>query len=167
MKPELLAVALQGSFSSYFKDKPDPRAEELRRPGRGRQQGQEGRRQRQEDAAARRRIQLPPEPVIAASPDSTRLVVVGSSEFINDTVLGISRSLGQERYLNNLEFLHNLVDWSVEDAGSADHSFPGHQCPAAGTDEPRAAGLLGMAQLRYRPCLPAADQRLRRLAPAA
>ncbi|MEJ2689281.1 MAG: Gldg family protein [Deltaproteobacteria bacterium] len=113
MKPELLAVALQGSFSSYFKDKPDPRAVALRR------QKEEGKDQKTdgkvEESPSAKEKKLPPEPVITESPDSTRLVVVGSSEFINDTVLGISRSLGQERYLNNLEFLHNIVDWSVED----------------------------------------------------
>jgi ABC-2 type transport system permease protein len=42
-------------------------------------------------------------------------VVVGSSEFINDAVLDLSRSLAPERYLNNLQFMQNAVDWSVED----------------------------------------------------
>ena len=67
----------------------------------------------EEDKTAKE--ELPPEPIITESPDSARLVVIGSSEFINDTVIGISRSLGQDRFLNSLEFLHNAVDWAVED----------------------------------------------------
>jgi ABC-2 type transport system permease protein len=31
-------------------------------------------------------------------------------------VLDLSRSLAPERYLNNLQFMQNAVDWSVEDA---------------------------------------------------
>jgi ABC-2 type transport system permease protein len=45
------------------------------------------------------------------------LVVVGSSEFISDTVITIAQSMGQDRILNSLEFLQNLIDWSVEDEG--------------------------------------------------
>jgi ABC-2 type transport system permease protein len=52
---------------------------------------------------------------IESSPESARLVVVGSAEFLDDVVLDISRSLSQDRYLNNLQFLQNAVDWSVED----------------------------------------------------
>lgn len=116
MKPELLAVALQGSFSSYFKGKPDPRAVKLRQQEEAAKKASKTKKADKKTSAASKEKQLPPEPVITQSPASTRLVVIGSSEFINDTVLGISRSLGRDRYLNNLEFLHNIVDWSVEDA---------------------------------------------------
>jgi len=105
MESHTLAVALKGSFSSYFMGRPDPRAEDEQQtqtPA----AGQEGNKK----ASA-----PPPEPIIDQSPDSSRLVVVGSSDFIHDTVLGISRSLGGDRFLNNLGFLQNLVDWSVAD----------------------------------------------------
>jgi ABC-2 type transport system permease protein len=105
MEPRTLAVTLKGSFSSYFKDRPDPRAEEKQQQAKAPENGQDV---EQKDSA-------PPEPVITESPESSRLVIVGSSDFIHDTVLGISRSLGGERFLNNLEFLQNLVDWSVAD----------------------------------------------------
>jgi ABC-2 type transport system permease protein len=42
-------------------------------------------------------------------------VVVGSSEFLDDVVLDISRNVSQDRYLYNLQFLENAVDWAVED----------------------------------------------------
>lgn len=61
-----------------------------------------------EDAAARRSM-------IDASPDDTRLVVFGSGEFLNDTIMRISSSLHGERSLNSLQALQNAVDWAVED----------------------------------------------------
>ena len=53
--------------------------------------------------------------MIKESPGSSRLVVLGSSEFVSDTVISIAQSMGQDRFLNSLEFLQNIIDWSVED----------------------------------------------------
>jgi ABC-2 type transport system permease protein len=41
--------------------------------------------------------------------------VVGSSEFLNDTVFDISSSFSRDMYLNNLQFVQNVVDWATED----------------------------------------------------
>jgi ABC-2 type transport system permease protein len=101
-----LAVSVRGSFTSYFENKPSPfeeGAEPTMPPAPG--PGQEP-------------AQMPTQPVmgtIVSSPESARLLVIGSSEFLNDAVLGLSQSLSPERYLNNLTFLLNAVDWSVED----------------------------------------------------
>jgi ABC-2 type transport system permease protein len=102
-----LAVSVRGSFESYFKDRPSPfaeSAETLVPPAPG--PGQE---------APDLPEQQPVLGTIESSPESARLVVVGSSEFLNDVVLSLSQSLSPERYLNNLVFLMNTVDWSVED----------------------------------------------------
>jgi ABC-2 type transport system permease protein len=101
-----LAVSVRGSFDSYFKGRASPfeegaEAEVPPAPGPG-----------------QTAPETPEQPVlgtIESSPESARLVVVGSSEFLNDAVLGLSQSLSPERYLNNLSFLLNAVDWSVED----------------------------------------------------
>jgi ABC-2 type transport system permease protein len=53
--------------------------------------------------------------LIESSPDTARLVVVGSAEFLDDLVLQLSSRLTQDRYLDNLQFAQNAVDWSVED----------------------------------------------------
>jgi len=101
-----LAVSVRGSFESYYADQPSPF-----------------------EATAEAAQEATPTPApeggetelpsalgtIASSPASARLVVVGSAEFLDDVVLEISRSLSQDRYLNNLQFLQNTVDWSVED----------------------------------------------------
>ena len=89
----VLAVAVRGSFESYYKDNPSPF----------------------EAGEALTDTVASPLGTVEVSPASARLVVVGSSEFIDDAVLDLSRSLAPERYLNNLQFMQNAVDWSVED----------------------------------------------------
>ncbi len=99
---QTLAVAVRGSFESYFKDKPSPLAQPA-------------------EAAATAEGTPTPTPapqtsgVVESSPDTARLVVIGSSEFLTDIVFQISSSLTPNRYLNSLSFVQNAVDWSVED----------------------------------------------------
>ena len=84
-----LAVTIRGSFKSYFSDRPSPfENDPLGRSGPG---------------------------LVDQSPESTRLVVFGSSEFLDDVILDLSRSLSADRYLFNLQFLENAVDWALED----------------------------------------------------
>lgn len=52
---------------------------------------------------------------IARSPESGRLVVIGSSTFIEDDILKLSLSLSQDISANSLQLVQNAVDWSVED----------------------------------------------------
>ncbi|MGC9333234.1 MAG: Gldg family protein [Anaerolineae bacterium] len=88
-----LAVAVRGSFESYFKDRPSPFAETEALTG-------------TVDA---------PLGTIEVSPESARLVVIGSAELVDDVILELSQSLSADRYLQNLQFVQNAVDWSVED----------------------------------------------------
>ncbi|MBT3265497.1 ABC transporter permease, partial [Candidatus Poribacteria bacterium] len=97
-----LAVAVKGSFESFFKDKPSPFLED--------------------DSAAPDPTDPTAEPqaptpvgVLESSPDSSRLVVISSAEFVNDPILRLSSMGTRDRYLNNLQFLQNAIDWSVED----------------------------------------------------
>jgi ABC-2 type transport system permease protein len=101
-----LAVSLQGSFESYFKDRPSPfqegAADEESAPDAPTEAGEE-------------EAEEPVLGTIEESPESSRLVVIGSSEFLDDAVLELSARLSADRYLLNLQFLQNAVDWSVED----------------------------------------------------
>lgn len=100
-KARPLAVSIRGSFESYFKGKPSP--------------FQESEAEGEEAGAAEGEEEAPALGTIEVSPASSRLVVVGSAEFVDDIVLEISRSFSQDRYLLNLQFLQNIVDWAVED----------------------------------------------------
>ena len=106
-----LAVLATGSFESFFKGRKDPRlaaAEKAEKNGgKDKDKGKE--------KAKKLALASAGEPMLARSPASARLALVGSSEFVNDAVFSISRSMGQDRYMNSLEFLQNLVDWAVAD----------------------------------------------------
>ena len=90
-----LAVAVEGSFSSYFLDKPSPF------------EGDDA-----TDAGA-------PIGLIERSPNNTRLVVLGSAEFVNDNVYQISANFGGDRFFGNIQFVANAIDWFTEDISLA------------------------------------------------
>ncbi len=105
-----LAVSVQGVFESYFKDKPSPLTESAD----SQQTGPNA-----DPLSQPATVEQPEQPTtigtIESSPETARLVVIGSSEFLNDIVFDLSASLSGNRYLNNLQFMQNTVDWSVED----------------------------------------------------
>lgn len=101
-----LAVSVQGSFESYFKDKPSPFA------------GESSTEQGESAEQAGTPTPTPPPSSLAtieSSPETSRLIVIGSMEFVDDIVFDLSSSLTQDRYLNSLHFLKNCVAWSTED----------------------------------------------------
>lgn len=55
--------------------------------------------------------------VIDKSPDSARLVVLASNEFLTDMTLQIAGSSAGTLYRNPLDLVENIVDWSLEDRG--------------------------------------------------
>jgi ABC-2 type transport system permease protein len=93
-----LAVSVQGVFDSYFADQPSPFSEDAL----------------SEDGAD---AEAPQEPVptIETSPETARLIVIGSAEFVDDIVFDISTSLTADRYLNSLKLVQNGVAWSTQD----------------------------------------------------
>ena len=99
LKQHTLAVAVQGSFESFFKDRESPFATAPETP-----EGEEAEVTPLEALGA-----------IEQSPDSARIVVVSSGEFLNDTVFNIASQFSGERAANNLQLVQNSVDWFVED----------------------------------------------------
>ena len=109
-----LAVAITGDFASFFQDKADPRLQQ----NAGKEQnghGGHGEEEITEPGPTQEKQLLPPMPIINHSPPSARLVVIGSAEFISDTVINMSQGLGMDRFLNSLGFVQNVIDWSVAD----------------------------------------------------
>ncbi|MBN1402608.1 MAG: Gldg family protein [Anaerolineae bacterium] len=92
-----LAVAVQGVFESAFKDQTSPL--EL---GAG------------DDAQGVGGMDEPL-PTIDVSPETARLVVFGSAEFVDDIVFQISSQLTRDRYLNSIKLVQNAVAWSTEE----------------------------------------------------
>jgi len=99
----LLAVSVQGVFESYFKDKISPFTES----------------EAEEETPQEPASHTPTPPsspgTIEVSPETARLVVIGSAEFVDDVVFDISSQLVPDRYLGSLKLVQNAVAWSTED----------------------------------------------------
>ncbi len=103
---QTLAVSVQGSFESLFKDRPSP--------------FDEGELEVHDDGSeAVEPVTPTPAPAslatVETSPETARLIVIGSSQFLDDVVFELSASLTRDRYLNSLQLLQNCVAWSTED----------------------------------------------------
>ena len=89
---DTLAVTARGSFSSYFAGKANPL-----------------------ETAETEGAALPSVGTIETSPETARMLIVGSAEFVDDIVFQISSSMTRDRYLNSLQFVKNAVAWATED----------------------------------------------------
>ncbi len=98
-----LAVSVQGSFESAFKGQRSPLGEAAA-------EGEEG-----EEEAEAGGAQEPVPGTIEVSPETSRLIVIGSAEFVNDIVFEISTRLTPDRYVNSLKLVQNAVAWSTEE----------------------------------------------------
>ncbi len=108
----VLAVAAEGKFQSYFKDKESPLLPDA--PDPAEQQSEPG---ENEETAAGEGDAAVYGSVIQTSSDSAKLVVVASNSFAEDTALSMSsRGIGVD-YTLPIEFVQNVVDWSLEDSG--------------------------------------------------
>lgn len=103
-----LAVAVTGSFTSYFKDRTLPLTQA------DTASDAMGDSSATADSGA---AQTDPTGFVATSPDSARLVVVGSSEFLNDNLFQLASRMGQDRSASNVQFVQNAVDWFAQDTG--------------------------------------------------
>ncbi len=98
-KPFPLAVLVEGSLESFFLGKESPFV-----IADGDEAAAEG------ETAAEAAIGL-----IEESPGNTRLIVLGSSEFVNDNVYQISLNFSGDRFASNLQLFANAIDWLTED----------------------------------------------------
>ncbi|MGV3592387.1 MAG: Gldg family protein [Gammaproteobacteria bacterium] len=55
--------------------------------------------------------------VIAKSPESARIILLASNDFLNDQILQLLGTANEGDYLNPLQFVANNVDWALDDSG--------------------------------------------------
>jgi ABC-2 type transport system permease protein len=118
--PQTLAVMLEGQFDSAFAGKPSPLAAAAATAAAA------------DTAAAKTDPKAasakdPPgkiatgdaaiNSVIQHSPDSARLILVGSSAMFSDQVLNLLSEAQGTAYTKPVEFAQNVIDWSLEDQG--------------------------------------------------
>ena len=70
-----------------------------------------------EDVAGAEDEQLTVGSVIERSPESARLVIYSSNDFLTDQILGTMSSMTGAQYLGPLQLVANTVDWALEDGG--------------------------------------------------
>ena len=109
----LLAVALQGKFTSLFagKDSPLLTADQpADQPA------------AQDGAGEKPAINE----VLAHSAESARLILFASNDMFGDEIVGMLGSISGGAYLNSLQLAVNAVDWSLEDQGLLGIRARGH-----------------------------------------
>ena len=108
---QLLAVAVEGRFDSYFKDKPSPLVAKKEETDAG--AGSKEKDDTEKSADNKK------EPVITRvinrSPESARIILFASSSFLTDNMLNLATSGMGTRYLKPVQLVENAVDWSLED----------------------------------------------------
>ncbi|MBN2341297.1 MAG: Gldg family protein [Deltaproteobacteria bacterium] len=112
-----LAAVLEGSFKSYFSDKPSPLfTEAAAKAATAESDGdtdpaaadaaQTDDSKKTEDRTGRTLKEALP---------GAKLAVVGSSEFLSDIAVQIGQQMGGNVYRSNYQFARNLIDWAVAD----------------------------------------------------
>ncbi|MGJ5140773.1 Gldg family protein [Bradyrhizobium oligotrophicum] len=111
---QLLGAMMEGEFTSFFAGKPSPLAKDAAEPKPDAKADA-----KPDDAAKTAAADAKPSitGVISRSPESARLIVIGSGTFLSDDVLQLASSVDRTQYLAPLDFAQNLVDWSLEDRG--------------------------------------------------
>jgi ABC-2 type transport system permease protein len=108
----LLGVISTGAFDSYFAGKASPLLA-------AKPEGKEG--EAGSDAAGETDGEEAPDPtysgVIERAPDSARIILFSSNDFLQDQVVNLASAASGSTYLNNQQMLANTVDWALEDQG--------------------------------------------------
>ena len=107
---KLLAVCAEGQFQSFFKNEKLAAFDDKSQPQTAEKQAND-----QPEAKVQASTMPTAHNIIEKSPDSARLILFASNEFLSDKLLWLaSESLGS-RYTKPIELIQNAIDWSLED----------------------------------------------------
>ncbi|MBR9911955.1 MAG: ABC transporter permease [Gammaproteobacteria bacterium] len=120
----LLGVISQGRFDSYFAGQSSPLVAAAADAGADSSAGNNSEADAGADGESAAGLQL--DRVIERSPDSARIILFSSNDFLRDQVIRLAGSAQQSEYLNTLQLAANAVDWSLEDAGLLSIRSRGH-----------------------------------------
>ncbi|WP_372748471.1 Gldg family protein [Litorivivens sp.] len=113
---EVLGISLTGRFTSYFADKDSP----VLTP------------ETADDEASNEATTQNPDDAITASaaikhsPESARLIIFSSNDFLSDQAIGLASSAARSEYLNSLQLAANTVEWALDDSGLLSIRGRGH-----------------------------------------
>ena len=101
-----LGVLIKGSFKSYFAGKTSPLMH-------SNDDKHDSTHHNEKDQTKEESVVTS---VIEKSPESSRLIVFSTNEFVADDTLQISGMLNGTQYLNSLQIVENTLDWSTDDS---------------------------------------------------
>ena len=115
----LLAVMIEGEFSSFYKGKKSPllQKKEVKKEEHADHEGHENNGDhgpKSENIAKDDGIGVVTS-VIERSPKTSSLIVYASNEFVADDTIQIESMLAGSPYLNTIQLLESSVDWNLED----------------------------------------------------
>ena len=113
---ELIGVIVEGQFSSYFKDKDVPQEKVATNEKNKDNKDNKDKKEKQESYTS----------VITHSPETARVILFSSNEFLQDQSVGFLTSAASAAYLNSYQLIANAVDWSLEDRGLLKIRSRGH-----------------------------------------
>jgi len=114
-KSQLLAVAIEGHFDSFYQGKESPLAQIDESDNNAAKDSgvDEESADKKEEKEAEQRITG----VIERSPESARLILVSSNTFASDAAIDLASQGLNTLYTKPLAFMQNAIDWSLEDRG--------------------------------------------------
>ncbi len=114
----LLGMISAGRFASYFAGKPSPLLADAK--------NSEDLAEAAPQDAAETDQPTTVSSVIEHSPESARIILFSSNDFLRDRVIQLTGSAGGSEYLNSLQLLANTVDWALDDSGLLSIRARGH-----------------------------------------
>ena len=110
----LLGAISQGRFESFFADKESPLLATAEPTDE--KDGDEAQAENENVISG----------VIARSPESARIILFASSDFLNDHVMQLAGANTGSEYLGSLQLVANTIDWSLEDQNLLSIRSRGH-----------------------------------------
>lgn len=122
----VLGVVASGRFDSWFAGKDSPLLEEKAAEPETVTPDEEAAVDADAPAAAAEEEDLVASSVIERSPESARIILIASNDFLNDQIIQLQGTAGGTDYQNALQFVANDIDWSLEDSGLLSIRSRGH-----------------------------------------
>ena len=116
---QLLAVAVKGRFTSWFKGKKSPLLEDKKDNDKDSNKDDadaaKDKTDKKEDEDKEDKTVV--SSIIEHSADSSRLILISSNHFASDEIIALASQGQGSHYTRPLEFMQNAVDWSLDDTG--------------------------------------------------
>ncbi|KJR98286.1 MAG: ABC transporter permease [Desulfobulbaceae bacterium BRH_c16a] len=118
---QLLGVAIEGNFTSYFSGKQSPLLAESQQPAGDKQPVEKKPGMNKKPGEDKEPDEEKAKQIIARqldkSPESARIILFSSNTFLSDIILGIGSSVMRTDNLGPVQLMANSVDWALEDRG--------------------------------------------------